>query len=121
MCYLKNRSLALINSFVSETSIGSIRTRRYLKNVIDNAMIILNIKLHFICKCHPHCNYHQYSLGIPVTRFMFSNKRVIPQPWSGLMPKNNVKEVFIEPRERWHWAIVQTTKHKTTDNNHKTE
>lgn len=52
---------------------------------------------------------------------MFSNKRVIPQPWSGLMPENNVKEVFIEPRERWHWAIVQTTKHKTTDNNHKTE
>lgn len=31
------------------------------------------------------------------------------------------KEVFIEPRERWHRAIVPRTNQKTRDNSHKTE
>lgn len=48
----------LILSFC-ETSSRSIRTRHYLKNVTDTTMIILNIKPHFICKCHPRRNHHQ--------------------------------------------------------------
>lgn len=31
------------------------------------------------------------------------------------------KEVFIEPRERWHRAIAHRTKQQAADNNHETE
>lgn len=85
-------------------------------------MIILHIKLHFIYKCQLNWDYHQYSLGILETRFMFSNKSVIPSPGLAWCPRiMSFKEVFIEARERWNWAIVHGTKQKATDSNHKRE
>lgn len=117
ICSPVNQSVASIMSLVSETSSRSIITRRYLKNVNDNSKMILNIKIRLICKGNSNCNYHQYSVASQVARFMFSNKRAIPLAGSGLMPSNNVKEVFIEPRDRWHYAIVCRTKQKALHNN----
>lgn len=78
--------------------------------------MICIIKFSLVWKYHLNSTYHQHSLGLQVPRFMFSNKTVTPLPWSGLMPQNNVKDVFTEPKEIWHWAIVKETKPKTHNN-----
>lgn len=53
---------------------------------------------------------------------MFSNKSMISQPWSGLMPKNNVIQgsVYWTQRKDGSGPLL-TTQNKATDNNQKTE
>lgn len=62
-------------SFFSETHNQSIRRLHELKRCQWKYNDYhLHIKLDFIYKCHLDWNRHQYSEGVAVTRFMFSNK-----------------------------------------------
>lgn len=86
-------------------------------------MIILNIKLHFICKRHPNCNY---TINISKASLWqdscFLIKVWFSSPglawWIRIM---SFKKVFIEPRERWHLATGYRTKEKPTNDNRKTQ
>ena len=74
--YLKDPSVISFIRLRDTSSRRSIHAGSGSGNVIDITVIIWNIKLNFTCKCHPtyHTTDHLYSLGFPLTRFMFCNK-----------------------------------------------